>query len=468
MGIFDKFFGPPNIEKLKEKRDVEGLIKALSHEDADTRSKAAEALGDLKDARAVETLIARLKDKDSVVRKTAANALGKLADARAVEPLVAALKDENPDVRAAAAVALGMIGDARAVKPLAAALKDEVWEVRNDAARSLGWIGDAQAVKPLLADEDLSVRYAAADALKTMAWQPTSANQRVLYAIAAQDLGAAVAEGAAAVEPLVAALKDASQSPDLLLHWVKALKEIKDLRAVDPLIALIDGEQDYRIVCEAARALGNIGDHRALEPLIDGLKYNRAVREQVVWTLGKLGNPRAIEPLRELLETESDERVIHEANQALTKLKVAARGGEPTVAELIELQDWDKLVSMGKSAVGSLIDTLENTNNDSIARKIIEVLGKIKDVRAIEPLVKILNSMEQKIKAMGGSIPGITMDQYRYNQHAILLALGNITEDKSVYEIVSRAAETLSPVTQQDWQSIVHRALKTANKGDIV
>ena len=37
-------FGPPNIEKLKEKRDVEGLIKALRHKDAKIRCDAAEAL----------------------------------------------------------------------------------------------------------------------------------------------------------------------------------------------------------------------------------------------------------------------------------------------------------------------------------------------------------------------------------------------------------------------------------------
>ena len=31
MGIFDKLFGPPNVEELKSKKDVEGLIKALKY-----------------------------------------------------------------------------------------------------------------------------------------------------------------------------------------------------------------------------------------------------------------------------------------------------------------------------------------------------------------------------------------------------------------------------------------------------
>ena len=49
MGILENFFGPPNIEKLKEKRDVKGLIKALSHKEWNIRRDAAKALGELND-----------------------------------------------------------------------------------------------------------------------------------------------------------------------------------------------------------------------------------------------------------------------------------------------------------------------------------------------------------------------------------------------------------------------------------
>ena len=87
MGLF----GPPNIEKMKAKRDVQGLIEALGYQkDASIRSAAARALGELKDVQAVEPLIATLKDSDSKVSELAAEALGKIGDARAVEPLIAA------------------------------------------------------------------------------------------------------------------------------------------------------------------------------------------------------------------------------------------------------------------------------------------------------------------------------------------------------------------------------------------
>ena len=100
-------FGPPNVEKMKARRDVNGLIKALGYK------------------------------KDEYVRWYTARALGEIKDPRAVEPLIAALKDTDKDVRQAAAEALGKIGDPRAVEPLIAALKDAEWHVRKAAAKAL-------------------------------------------------------------------------------------------------------------------------------------------------------------------------------------------------------------------------------------------------------------------------------------------------------------------------------------------
>lgn len=67
MGIF----GKPNIEKLKEKRDVEGLIKALKDKNEIVRENAAEALGDIGDERAVEPLLKVLKTRSKYVRRAA-------------------------------------------------------------------------------------------------------------------------------------------------------------------------------------------------------------------------------------------------------------------------------------------------------------------------------------------------------------------------------------------------------------
>ena len=186
-------FGPPNVEKMKARRDVNGLIKALRYrKDKGVRQAAAEALVKI-GAPAVEPLIAALKDQNSWARAAAAQALGKIKDRRAVEPLSAALGDERSDVRQAAAKALDHLGwkpaqdesagwywmakhdwdkcvalGALAMEPLIAALKDENEYVREAAARTLGEIKDPRAVQPLidaLQDKKWFVGRTAAEAL---------------------------------------------------------------------------------------------------------------------------------------------------------------------------------------------------------------------------------------------------------------------------------------------------------------
>ncbi len=105
-----KFF-KPNIEKLKEKRDVRGLIKALDHKDYMIRKKAIEALGELKANEAIEHLIRVLKmDENAEVRKEAVRVLGIVGDESVIPPLVEALKDESFDVKIEAINSLKRIG----------------------------------------------------------------------------------------------------------------------------------------------------------------------------------------------------------------------------------------------------------------------------------------------------------------------------------------------------------------------
>lgn len=88
------FFGPPNVEKMKRKRNIKGLIKALGYEkEIRIRRDAAEALGEIGDPRALEPLIAALRDKDKSLTLVAAEALGQIGDPRAIEPLISIFKD---------------------------------------------------------------------------------------------------------------------------------------------------------------------------------------------------------------------------------------------------------------------------------------------------------------------------------------------------------------------------------------
>lgn len=188
MPFFQGLFGPPNIQALAAKRDVDGLIKALAWgEDGEratgVRQAAAEALveigqpavepvigalqdekrcrqaaavlGQIGGASAVGPLMAEFKSehfsfrKECLVRAAAAEALVKIGQP-AVAPLIAALGTVDDSANAAAVDALVKIGRP-AVEPLVAALKHSRSDVREAAAAALGQIGDTRAVEPLVA-----------------------------------------------------------------------------------------------------------------------------------------------------------------------------------------------------------------------------------------------------------------------------------------------------------------------------
>ncbi len=157
-------FLKPNVEKMKAKKDVEGLIKALRHEGDFVYSYAADALGEIGDPRAVEPLIrapyARYERKRALKRigesaveglikslgygdlricEDAISVLGEIRDPRAVEPLIKLLGDEEKSVRLATVKALGKIGNPRAVGPLIKVFGEghESSMVRKATARAL-------------------------------------------------------------------------------------------------------------------------------------------------------------------------------------------------------------------------------------------------------------------------------------------------------------------------------------------
>ncbi len=106
MGILSR---KPNIEKLKGKRDVNGLIEALNHKDWLVRAQAADALGDIRAKPAVAALIKAMKEDVPCLPEAAVKALGKIGDEAAVPDIIrAALKKKH--LVDTAATALRSIG----------------------------------------------------------------------------------------------------------------------------------------------------------------------------------------------------------------------------------------------------------------------------------------------------------------------------------------------------------------------
>lgn len=299
-------FGPPNVEQLKARHDVAGLIKALGYpKDERVRQNAAEALGTLGDPRAVEPLLAALRnDREAMsMRSTAACALAKLGDPRVVEPLMAIFNDaqlaEKPAVRAAVAEALGDLGAVQAIDVLGSVFEGrEYVSVLVAAAAALGKIGGARVVTPLIAGLDYG------DEVRK---------------VVAESLGKI---GTPAVEPLLAVLKERKRD-EVRATIARILGNIGDTRAVEPLISLLE-EKDKQVRLAAAEALGKLGDARAVEPLAARVKAQgseeRYIRAAAIEALGKIGDPRAAEILIAILGEEFAGDLHEKAAQGLIKI----------------------------------------------------------------------------------------------------------------------------------------------------
>lgn len=119
-----------------------------------------------------------------------------------------------------------------------------------------------------------------------------------------------------AIEPLVAVLlKDLNGFTRAYAAYT--LGRIGDAEAVDALLSVLN-DPDVRL--SAISALGRIGDVRAVEPLISALKVNNPrVRKRAANALGEIGDERAIEPLKAVLKDE-DFLVREEAREALHRI----------------------------------------------------------------------------------------------------------------------------------------------------
>jgi HEAT repeat protein len=394
MGLFDGLL-KPNVQKLSAKGDVNGLIRALDYQkDWLVCYAAAEALGKLADARATEPLIAALNGKDKYIRKNTAIALGKIGDARAAEPLIAALDDENEEVREAAANALEKIGDARATEPLIAALNGG-YRVSRAAARALGkmgWEPDA--------GESGARYWIIKNNWKKCIDIGEPAIVPLIEILNDDDMGSSAGYalgkiGLPAVEPLIAILNDKKYANHKYTHQrtAGALGEIGDLRAVEPLIALLrNGDREGRR--SAAGALGKIGAAQTVDPLIEALR-DEVVREAAVTALGMIG-ASAVKPLISALR---DKTVCDPAADALEKTGWKPDYGEDGAWYWIIKKDWKKCAAIGAPAVEPLLSCLMGedmnmTRNSAETLKIMYHSGKL-DSRATQQILALQNMLEK-------------------------------------------------------------------------
>lgn len=336
-----------SLAKVGGAPSVKPLLDCLSNKDFTVRSAAATALGEVGDARAIDPLVLALKDSHHQVCLASCISLGKMGDQRAVEPIIRLLSHGAPDVRAAAVSSLGKLRDARAVPPLVQLLRDSDVEVREAAAAALGGIGDERAIEDLvltLTDRHSNVRQSAANALRRIEpyWERSEAAFR-------------------AIPNLQTALKSKE-------YWVRhaAADTLKKLGVAET--------QDSKVPMDSDGALRK--RHAALLVLQVMLAdRDREFRQAASEALGRIGLSDSIPMLVERL-SDTDRGVRASAARSLESLRWQPELPVQKARQLIALERWPEVVTVGPGAIHALTEELARKEPQR-RRKAIEILVQV-------------------------------------------------------------------------------------------
>ena len=471
------------------KNEVLSFIASLQSPDANVREHAAVVLGDLKDQRSVEPLIIALQYQNSYEKTI--TALKKIRpewtssiEARNAVPLfIAMLDDKDGSNRDHAMMILLKINDDRVLPNLIILLK--YYGTFSDFEDNLNKIypdwNHTQAAKStipvylrLLVDENAEIRQNAGQILSMRLddyWKESEAakNSVPLFISALKSNDPGVRSSAAkvlgeikddrAIEPLIAALED--EVNYVREEAAEALKIFEDKRAVEPLIIALHFEDSYEVIIEALNSIDRDWTSSAAAkkavPLFTEMLKSRQIkqRREAALMLGKIKDNTAVEALMLTLKDE-DEKVRDLTVKALSEIK-DTRIVEPLI---LNLKNEDRnlresaariLGNLGdKRSVGPLIDLLKDNDKWVRAQAALSLM-LIKDSRAVEPLISVLKDKDFNVK---------------YNA---ISALGEFKDNKAVKPLIAALKDKDEIIRNQAALSLGqlhdHQAIEPLIKG---
>ena len=418
------------------------LIESLKVSGPAVQADIIGLLVSLKDE-SFDMLIQALKNESSMVRRQALIALGRIGDDRALEPIVALLGDEDPGVKFYIPVVLDMIGGEKMIPALHEAMGNEMASVRIATIDILGRIEDETAIDLLinrLADFDSYVKTCATNALikigepavpklkeilenraESVQLPPTDytgdkigdryknvlEKQTALQVSAASILGSI--QDPDAIDPLLEAMKreadaDATESEKAYAASIRsgASAALGSLgtAAVEPLIKVMQTNENENAVVNACSTLGTIGDRRAVDPLIYALLNDpkKSVRAAAASSLGTLRDRRAVPSLIEALK---DEDVVTRANTAASLGNIKdKRATQSLIGLIVDENEREKIRTAAISSLGTINDApaldvlakvlINEREKDGIRKTVASALRTMENSWASEPLIALL------------------------------------------------------------------------------
>ncbi len=304
------------------KAAADAILENINTNNKSAREAFAKLLLAIKDDRIEETMIGLLKDPEPQVRKTAIISLGRGGEKRVLPHILAMLKDKDiAYVKSQALLSLKyFIDEKEEVIPHVESMLEESPQLRLTAFALLDYFKNEGSVESLieaLYDRD---RLVAGMAMLSLSLYPVTEELLVIALKMYDDPSFITRRGVAkiflkskdprVVKPSIALLGDAHA--DIAVDAIKALGEIGDGKAVEPLIGVLLGDYDHgrgskldeKLKIAAAKSLVKIGDERAIEPLIKALQNKREdfdVRMEAGSALGEFKGAEVIQAFRDIM-----------------------------------------------------------------------------------------------------------------------------------------------------------------------
>jgi len=333
-----------------------------------------------------------------------------------VDEFIRQLETGDPNERYQAASALGQLGDPKAFPALIRALDDNDANVHIAAARAVGKIGDLNAIQNLLdAYERRTVRFAEPifEAIGEILGRtdPDDKNRAVFSRI---------------VDRLIQFVQKDESPNDLgrATYAAGALGKTRDPKAIPVLTEKLREDKPLEIATAAAFALRHFNDSQAIHALIQAAgnkNISASVREAAAKSLGDIGNPNAVDTLISILEDSSDEDTVRsDAALALGRI------GDPKAIEPLIRTLENERGGTGVSLREAIAEALGAFHDPRVIDALIyglsrdyrtafvaaESLKKLRDRRAVEPLISILDNdtMKAHARELAALILGVIPD----------------------------------------------------------
>jgi HEAT repeat protein len=402
-----RFVSAVALATLGDHRAVGMLVEGASDPDASVRLTCAELLGNLNDAGGTDALITLLGDDDSDVRDTAAAALGRLRGRAVTAALLGVLADPSRGSLALAALA----AQPRAARDRALRLlvTDPTLEHlrHGQAARALA-VGSVDDLLSFLRDDDPATRLAAAELARALAGD-TEGERAIRGIVDALEQHADVGALLALAECLEVPSWDKEHTPrwrpdcfgpELRRSAIEALGRLGDPLATDVVAQQLEPScphhetnEQRRCTRSALEVLPKVWNAQLLRA--EGRHALTAAlaatdRDDALATaLAEIGDAGAVDLLLGAVERHPDlsGRVqpllarVHDVDALTEGLGSSSERTAAMTATVLE--------RLGVAATQPLIDYVRRHTGVPNNRA-IEVLAKVGDRRAVEPLLEIL------------------------------------------------------------------------------